>query len=351
MTRSEVHHPATLLRASIGQQLSLVFIVSLFLNSYGTVHAATIGTWNEARGGSIAFTASNSITTQYFTSVSSAFPEIAFLETDTLTANFAAQSDVLLLHPATSATTSSTPLSSEEQDVLFDFVKGGGHALLYTDVFLGTVADSILEPFGLSFGFSTSAPFGVSIPDHPIVDGPFGSVSSATSNIVTAGFDDLGLYATSIASYGNDSAIAVIEEGAISPNSGRVVVFSESFGFVDEQFDRFDNETLALNSVAYVVPEPSSSALLLLGSLLLLGVRQKGKVAGQAPPCLTEHEEKQRSPRGSICQTSRVPRFERDCQRRTHVRHGVPDYDWQFTTQDARTKLKTLPVHSGLKNN
>lgn len=171
-------------------------------------------------------------------------------------------------------------LSESEQTALFDFVSDGGAALIFAelDTFL-SASNSLVSPFGVVFGEESFAnPVTATFTDttHPISDGPFGSIGSFLEAFVTS-VSDLGPNATSIATNLLGDTLAVIPRGALSAQSGPVVIFSDSSLFSDVSAGHFtfaDNAMLFGNTIAFVVPEPgaAATALALIG-LSVIGWR------------------------------------------------------------------------------
>src|SRR5207249_1019313 len=94
-------------------------------------------------------------------------------------------------------------------------------------------------------------------PSHPIFAGSYGSVSTVLTGD-PGYFDSLGSYATGLATFSfyGGLAVAAIPPGALSPTSGAVVFVSDVNAFDNARLSRsgYDNQTLALNALAYVAP-------------------------------------------------------------------------------------------------
>ncbi|MEM7125680.1 MAG: RHS repeat-associated core domain-containing protein [Chloroflexota bacterium] len=154
-----------------------------------------------------------------------------------------------------------TPLTKVEQDALLEFVRGGGCAIIMVSDNLGddelpTVNQSLVNAFGMTVGGNNSPNGGLAITDpsaSPITNGPFGDVAMMNWSIgIIGGITDLGPHAKSLASSPIGSALAVIEPNAISPGSGGVVVFTNSFIFDSGSFFT-RNQALFLNTLNFCV--------------------------------------------------------------------------------------------------
>ena len=211
------------------------------------------------------------------------FPGSTISSTSTLTPAFLSGVDVLFLISAQADGVGITPLSAAEKSAVYNFVLGGGGAIMmaedYTD---HPSAQSLVDPFGV-----TIADDGVSglqsctTPSHPIFDGPFGTQPFYVV-YGSGAFTNLGPYATSVSQEQSTSlpVIASLESGVLGPGSGRVLMFGDVSAFADPIVDGGyfpQGEKLFLNSIAFVAaPEPTSIALAGVGLLAvaLLGWRR-----------------------------------------------------------------------------
>ena len=210
------------------------------------------------------------------------FPAAKFVVLSELTPTFLDGIDILALTPA-------TPLSASEQAALLGYVTAGGRALLMGDGYSGYFDNSIsfFSPFGVIFAREPTGNLIVAdpiAPEHPLINGPFGSVSDIL--VRNSGeFADLGPYAESLIEIPatDGSVFAVIEQGAIGPTSGALVLIADSNPFLDDDIGGFFNadahRALFLNSIDFLaVPEPNSFVLLGLGgavSLVLATLRRR----------------------------------------------------------------------------
>ena len=128
------------------------------------------------------------------------------------------------------------------------------------------VNQSFIAPFGLHVTGKLSANPALAITTnsmHPITNGPFGMVSSfATGD--PGWFDNLGPNAIELADLqaNNNTALAVINRGALSPTSGGVVALSDFNTFDNTRLPLANNRVLERNAIAYLaptVPEPSTA--------------------------------------------------------------------------------------------
>jgi hypothetical protein len=258
----------------------LFLVVAVLISQLGTAlptaRGAILGTFNSTRAGG--FNLLTSIAAMEIRdSLATNFPDMTLTGTDKLTPAYLSGIDAILLHPIANFGTNITPLSAAEQSALFDFVKQGGAALMIADSYGSSAAQNLVDAFGLKVAGLTPGPDPGTIsapPFNPIVNGPFGTVSSFLTD-EGYWFTDLGPYAKSIATYTGNGlpSIVVIERGAIAPTSGPVVIFGDVNAFGDAAFGyQFQfNETLMLNALAYAVPEPSTLISGLLGVGLVAG--------------------------------------------------------------------------------
>jgi hypothetical protein len=201
------------------------------------------------------------------------FPDTSLVGTPQMTPAFLEGVDILVLTPAAT-------LSAAEQAAFLGFVNNGGRALLLADGY-GDYFDrslSYLEPLGVWYDRLPTRDVIKTLPiapSHPVIDGPFGVVAEVY--VANAGmFTGLGPYAHSLIEIPatSKSVFAVIEQGALGPNSGRIAMFADSNAFLDpENGGSFFTEShiaLFLNSINFLaVPEPSS--LTLVGAACAMG--------------------------------------------------------------------------------
>ena len=196
------------------------------------------------------------------------FSATSFTGFSTLTISNLMTVDVLVIGVATTTTTDVPPLSTNEQTAMYEFVKNGGTAVLFTDndTFApqaNSVKASFLAPFGLATHGTLNGAISASVPapaQHPITSGPFGNIASFTE-FYPGSITNLGPYALSLATNSGGCALAVIEAGSIAPNSGRVVVFSDISGFWNTDGYFPANSNLFMNVMNFARQSPQHKRL------------------------------------------------------------------------------------------
>lgn len=224
--------------------------------------AIVFGGWNEERAAGFALDAPLA-TAGILGTLEPEFPGITVVTTKTLTAEFLAGVDVLLLSTADSFSSIIDPLTTAESKALYHYVLNGGAAILLADgTFTGGVAavnDSMTALFGVHVGGFTSGiqtAVGAS-KTHPIIHGPYGEVTDM-GTFYPGSITDLGPYAISIGELSTDPFLAVIPAHALSPLSGPVVIIGDPAPYVPGLYG--NTETLLLNTFAFI-PEPSTMVL------------------------------------------------------------------------------------------
>jgi hypothetical protein len=136
-----------------------------------------------------------------------------------------------------------------EKTALYNFVLGGGTLIATTD----DTAHTMVDAFGLTQGDGGGVPPNqITDLDHPIADGPFGTVATYEQFFLTGHYPTIGS-AHEIGENVNGTTIAVIERGELGPGSGAAIfvadvdVFSSSGGAEV-------NETLIKNIFAFALP-------------------------------------------------------------------------------------------------
>jgi hypothetical protein len=233
-----------------------------------------VGTFDSTRS-STANPITGLFTSDAITSLNANFPGTTFVAAPTLTPAFLAGVDVLFIGSADTDAIGIAPLSVAEQTALFDFVQAGGRGFLVVDGFSPFIAaaQSMVAPFGMTIvddGLTGVLGVTPTTPAHPVIDGPYGD-TTAIPMFGAGVFTNLGPYATTLATLNatGQPVLAAIEAQALGPNSGRVVMITDSHPFVDAALGGGFalNETLFLNTFEYLrVPEPGGQTLAALGA-------------------------------------------------------------------------------------
>lgn len=210
-----------------------------------------IGSFDSSRGGYFSLVNGSGAATMK-SLIQTNFPTATFSSSSTLTDAFLSSIDVLWLNSIGDDNTPVTPLSGLEQANLLNFVNKGKSVLLFGDQD-GFNDDSFFGPFGAeTTGVNNST---VTITNHtdPITNGPFGAVNSISGyyggKLTTLGSAvPLATYST-----GGQTAVAVDQPGALSPTSGRVILFGDT-DFYTGNVGFADNTKLLLNALAATKP-------------------------------------------------------------------------------------------------
>jgi hypothetical protein len=249
--------------------------------------APVIGGWDLARGGVSSVKDSPALGTLR-TLIQNVAPGATLTTTNTLTPEYLATVDSMFLSAPTDTDTVTTPLSAAEQTALFDFVSAGGTLAIVVENELvgpGTDGDitfeSYLDPFGLDVDGRSNATTATVIDGaHLVTNGPYGSFAQFATSF-SGWFDNLGPYAHALAN-DDDSGLpmlAVIEQGAISPTSGRVWLIADGHQAIDPSI--LNAEILLQNGMYYLlVPEPASSVyagMLMVVAIVAGGRRWRGR--------------------------------------------------------------------------
>ncbi|MCZ6916792.1 MAG: hypothetical protein O7I93_08450 [Gemmatimonadetes bacterium] len=157
-----------------------------------------------------------------------------------LTAAALAGADMVILFSATGNISHIKKLSAVEQQVLLEFVGGGGCAILgpNNDSFggptTGDANNSLIAPFGMEINFTVGGTVSVQVlrTASPVTDGPFGTVTTF-KQLFPGVFTELGPATSLAVSQHGDAALAVIERHTLSAGAGPVVVYSDISTFAD----------------------------------------------------------------------------------------------------------------------
>lgn len=238
-----------------------------------------VGGWDLARGGtgSVKDSPEQAGVRSLIATIS---PGATLTASNTLTDPYLSSIDVLLIGGQFADGVFITALSASEQSALFNFVSAGGNAAIVTEREPqggpggDAVRESLIDPFGMDTMGDSHAPTATFVNAlHPIANGPFGAITQFGLN-AAGWYNNLGPYAVPLATedFFGQPVLAVIEAGAISPTSGRVVFLSDGNAL---DAGSFNSLALAGNTLAYLisVPEPSSrTSMALLAAIGALGV-------------------------------------------------------------------------------
>ena len=173
--------------------------------------------------------------------------------------------------------------SPSEANALYHFVHDGGNLLFSSDVGInfGRQANSLSAAFRVfynEFDFNGTVNSGPSLTidamSHPLVNGPFGVsefVPGASGSILSI---DNGLSIASIAAgvSAGRSFMLLQDMQTGFPGIGKAIWLSDNNLFSNDSDLFSENETLFLNTMAYLVPEPCTLCILGLG---VLGLRSR----------------------------------------------------------------------------
>lgn len=223
--------------------------------------------------------------------VSAEWSDATFVGADLLSPSFLNTVDVLLIGaPKVGGV---TYLSNQEQQFLIDYIMGGGGAIIFADnddhagvPASDDAAETFLDPFGVDATGHLDGPQLAQSPSnlelrHPIMDGPFGTVGFITT-YHGGWFNQFGPAVQEVAEYDSNgqAAVLAIAPGTLAPGSGGVVFLSDADILVDSAVGGYigeqDNSKLILNSMAYVIPEPSVASLGVLGIAVFAARRRRG---------------------------------------------------------------------------
>jgi hypothetical protein len=268
-----MRHPTSCVSTGLG-----ALVAAALLGGAAGAPALTIGGFDLARGGieSVQF---GSDTSSFRAHVTATFPGATFSSTGSLTAAFLAGIDVLVISAVKGPTTAITLLSAAEKTALWNFVAGGGSALLLTDnnVQFEPASDSMVGVFGLdATGAIPGSATATVVATHPVTSGPFGTLTSIPYAAWPGWYASLGAYATPLATLDANGqvSLAVIDFGALGPGSGAVIFFSDAT--IDNVNYTGATVVLVDNALAYALPAPGPAVLLALALGVLSG-RRRGR--------------------------------------------------------------------------
>jgi hypothetical protein len=273
-------------------------LVAVIVTLSGAVACASpvIGSFDFSRGGEDSL-AEGDYLSGFRNAILSSFPGSVITGSSTLTPEYLSTVNAVVIGSPMNNVDATSPLSSEEQTALLDYVKAGGSALILVDNELfggaGTVAanDSFLAPFGLHVSgyYWPELNNTVTNTTNLITNGPFGLAGSYVS-LCPGNFDNLGTaVALATLDVTGNAGLAYFPRGALSPTSGLVVFASDINAFnsaaphtpeyFPDYFSMPGNHAIAMNTIAAMIPEPSAMVLLGVGAMGVLGYarwRRKG---------------------------------------------------------------------------
>ena len=185
-----------------------------------------------------------------------AFPDSDFIGGNTLSADYLATVDVLILDAVYLLTgTGIEPLTSEEQAALRQFVLEGGVAMLFADnTDFADAGQSLVGPFGITVDNFYNGHYNATIADpyaHPVTQGPYGVIESMRVAIFGE-FTDSGPDAEPFLHAEVDAVPrtvgAIIEPGELGLGSGLVLAFADSSMLFDA-YRSPDTTELVLNAL------------------------------------------------------------------------------------------------------
>lgn len=231
----------------------LALILSIFTGGSAIAEDGqplVIGTFDFTRSAYYSFSEGSALSS-FRSHLESTFPGTTYQSFTTVTQEDLEGVDILMLNSARSNSSRISALTEDEQAAVLEFVKAGGCAVLVPDNSTfgrtGTYEtnNSLIAPFEMEIDGTLYGLVVAQITDpggHPLTQGQYGPINYMWQNY-PGGLVDLGPYATSLATNPLGDAMAVIEAGAISQGSGRVIVYtdintySNSAGYINKNLD------------------------------------------------------------------------------------------------------------------
>jgi hypothetical protein len=216
-------------------------------------HRIVIAGWDTGRGGNYSLNSADSA--QARADLETEYGDVEFRALSALDATSLANVDVVVLSSVKANSGAITPwLSEAEQDALYNFVLGGGCAILFPDnsTFAGGNSDpaneSLIDPFGLDIMGTLSSGYNATVTSAP---SPVTSGVAGYSGNYAGWFNNTDA-ATVLATLNANAEPSLVEfaPGHFGTGSGRVVVFSDANVFFGGGSGRYSSNTqLFLNSV------------------------------------------------------------------------------------------------------
>ncbi|MBK8051164.1 MAG: hypothetical protein IPK16_31120 [Anaerolineales bacterium] len=219
-----------------------------------------LGGFDSARGGSASFQF-GVYYEQARTAVEFHYPELRLTAFGDVTTTALTDVDIIYLDASRNNSQAITPLSTDEQTQLSEWVNGGGCLILavdndtYDPAHAAAANASLLAPFGMAAQGNISAKVTVKVPNaalSPVTDGLYAIVGELTQNYPGA-LSSVGEKGLSLATNAKGAALAVIPTGALTASSGPVIVVSDTNTFSDDadQGLFLENSSLFLNTIDY----------------------------------------------------------------------------------------------------
>ncbi len=209
----------------------LSFFFLYLLTTSQLMGSPIIGTLDFSRAGS-ANILDGDITDELRASLLANFPGVQIVASPSLSNSFLSTIELLIVTNAAGSQVG-TSLTVAEQLAVTTFVENGGSAIVFGDPFFGLSAQTVVEPFEVTFAndlISGDDFFNmINLDNNPIANGPIGFVPAALA-YEYGWFDNLGPYASTLAinEFNGMPSILRIPENAMAPGSGRVLIFGDA---------------------------------------------------------------------------------------------------------------------------
>jgi len=237
----------------------LALAVSLVGAAVATAHAdIVVGGFDAARGGQASFV-SGGLFDMARQACQQDFDGVTFTSSPTLTPEFLATVDILIVSAITGNDNRITALSMEERTALSSFVVAGGALLALMDN-SGFAETGIATTFGLLDTGFLGGPTLSTVVDagSPLTNGPFGVVAGF-SQAWPGFFDVIPPVCAIVAVNPLGASLATIDPDALGTGSGPCVFYSDNQTFIDDgeipgaEFS--SNGVLFLNTFAFLASQ------------------------------------------------------------------------------------------------
>ena len=215
----------------------------------------TIGTFDLDRGGIGSLLSDDRAEVR--DAIISGFHDVVINGAPVLTEAWANSHEILWLDAVKAGMVAIVSLSSDEQQVLHQFVLNGGGVIIFTDTSAFEAANlSLLEPFGLVSQGTLNGNHHVTIPNPPastVTGGPFGLITGYGTSY-PGWYFDLGDQAVSLGTLDTNGQthLAFIDRYTMGASAGGAVFLADH---------RTDSIPLILNAVAAVTASAIPSAV------------------------------------------------------------------------------------------